>query len=130
MAKRFGLSFLHLLIITAFLIIPFFVFASEKSTPLSRLKNIGSGIGYNESTTPDTVFDTISLIIGFVFGLLSLIFLGLTIYSGMRWMTASGKEEEVTKAKDTLKQAIIGLLIVIGSWGIWGAVNIFWLSKL
>jgi hypothetical protein len=40
------------------------------------------------------------------------------IYGGYRWMMASGREEEVQKAKDTIKAAIIGLIIVLSAYTI------------
>jgi len=42
----------------------------------------------------------------------------LAIYAGYNWMTAQGEEEKVTKAKDTLTAAIIGLVIVIAAYAI------------
>ena len=47
-----------------------------------------------------------------------LIFLILTIYAGFLWMTARGNEEQVTKAKTILKTTLIGLVIVLASFGI------------
>lgn len=53
----------------------------------------------------------------------ALIFLGtitlvLFIVAGFMWLTAGGNEEKVTKAKDIMKGAVIGLVIVLGSYGI------------
>lgn len=133
MNKKLSSIFLNLIIIIIFLIIPFFVFGnednSESTNPLNKLKAIGSGVGFSE-TDENTVFDIVAFIIDLVFSLLALIFLFLTIYSGIRWMTASGVEEEVTKAKKTLKQAIIGLVIVISSWGIWELINNLLIQKI
>lgn len=47
-------------------------------------------------------------------GLLSVIFM---LYAGVKWFTARDNEEEVTKAKDILKGALVGLVIVLGSMG-------------
>jgi len=48
--------------------------------------------------------------------LLGIIFVGLTIYAGFLWMTARGDEAGVTKAKDILEHAIIGIVIVVSSY--------------
>ena len=53
----------------------------------------------------------------------SLTFLGLItvimiIVAGFMWIFAAGSEEKITKAKNLLKGAIIGLLIVLASYGI------------
>lgn len=49
---------------------------------------------------------------------LGLIFMLLIIYGGITWMLARGNEEEVTKAKNIIKGAVIGLVIVLASLGI------------
>lgn len=53
----------------------------------------------------------------------ALIFLGmitliLIIVAGFIWLTAGGVEEKITKAKDIMKGATIGLIIVLGSYGL------------
>lgn len=57
-------------------------------------------------------------IINWVLSVLGLISLILIIYAGFRWMAARGNEDEVTKAKDILKAAVIGLVIILGSYGL------------
>lgn len=48
-------------------------------------------------------------------GLLSLIFIA---YAGVVWFTAGGDEEKVKNAKDIIKGALIGLIIVLSSMGL------------
>lgn len=53
----------------------------------------------------------------------ALIFLGtitliLIIVAGFIWLTAAGEEEKLKKAKDITKGATIGLIIVLGSYGL------------
>ena len=45
-------------------------------------------------------------------------FLGLAIYAGIIWMTASGSEEKVSKAKEMLTESIIGIIIVLAAYAI------------
>ena len=52
------------------------------------------------------------------FGLLGIIFLVLIILAGFNWMTAQGDEAKVKSAKDTIRAAIIGLLIVVAAYSI------------
>ncbi len=131
MFKKIGLTFFSLIIIIFFLTLPFLVFgqtASDDNNPLTLVNKISTEDGpYSTDTDSDTIFNTVGLIINIAFGLLSIVFLILTIFSGTRWMTAQGNEEDVTKAKSTLTQAIIGLLIIIGSWGIWEIIVRIWL---
>lgn len=53
-----------------------------------------------------------------VLGLLAIVFLGLTVMAGFQWMTAGGNEEQIKKATNTLKAAIIGLIIVLAAYTI------------
>lgn len=46
------------------------------------------------------------------------IFFCLTLFAGFKWMTAGGNEEEVTKAKSLLRQAVIGLIIILSAYSI------------
>lgn len=133
MNNRFKKIFLNLIIIVFFLLLPFLVFAeSETSVPaLNKLKNVAADDGfYSDETGQDTILDAVGLIIGLAFGFLTIVFLILTIKSGINWMTASGNEETITKAKDNLKQAIIGLLIVLGSWSFWEIISRVWLANI
>ncbi len=77
-------------------------------------------IGYPPTTTvpSDPVAEIIGLvgtIFAYVLGLLGVLFVVLIIYSGILWMTAQGNEEKVKKANSILKDAVIGLFIVIAA---------------
>lgn len=53
----------------------------------------------------------------------ALVFLGLAcviliMFAGFKWLTAAGNEKAVEDAKGTLKNAAIGLLIILAAWGI------------
>ena len=93
-------------------------------TPLQRLKDFGDRSGFNTGqTNPEKAFtDLIAIIISALLSVLGLVFLILIIYSGFTWMTAGGDENKVTKAKETLKNAIIGLVLTAGSYAIWGFI--------
>jgi amino acid transporter len=57
-------------------------------------------------------------IINVALGFLTLIFLGLTIYAGFQWMTSGGSEEQVKEAQKLLKNAVMGLIILLVSWAL------------
>ncbi|MBU0731723.1 pilin [Patescibacteria group bacterium] len=57
-------------------------------------------------------------IINWALGLLGIFSLMLIIWGGFIWMNARGNEEEVKKAKKILEGAIIGLVIILASFGI------------
>ena len=55
------------------------------------------------------VFNTMLMLVGIVF-------LMITVYSGIQWMMAGGNEENIEKAKTRIVRATIGVAIVLGSW--------------
>lgn len=50
--------------------------------------------------------------------LVGLLFFILMVYGGIKWMQARGREDEVTKARDTIIAAVIGLFISIAAYAI------------
>ena len=64
----------------------------------------------------------ISVIIQAVLGFLGIVFLILTIMAGFKWMTSQGNQDEIKKAMGSMKNSIIGLLIVLAAYAITYAV--------
>ncbi len=73
-----------------------------------------TGIG----TTARTPVDTVLLIIEVLLSLLGVIALVVIIYAGVLWMTAGGNEDRVKEAKGLLRGAVIGGVIILGSYSI------------
>jgi len=71
--------------------------------------------GFNFSAN---IGNVVRLIIEGFLGLLAVIFIILIIYAGYNWMTAAGDEAKVTKAKETIQRAIIGLIIIVAAYSI------------
>lgn len=61
---------------------------------------------------------TIAKVIRVILGFLGIIAVVLIIYAGFVWMLSGGNEEKVSKAKTILKNAVIGLIIILASFGI------------
>lgn len=76
--------------------------------------SVGSAAGFQ----PITIGYVIAILIQGALSVLALIFLILAILSGFRWMTAAGNEEKITQAQDTLRAAIIGLIVILAAWAI------------
>lgn len=57
-------------------------------------------------------------IIGVVLSFVGAIFLILMIYAGILWMTAAGNDQQITKAKGLMINAIIGMIIVFAAYAI------------
>ena len=60
----------------------------------------------------------IEIVIKGALSLLAIIFLIIIVFAGYRWMTASGNEESITKAKGMMTRATIGLVIVLLAYSI------------
>ncbi|MFA5318642.1 MAG: pilin [Patescibacteria group bacterium] len=112
--KKVNLNHLILLFCLLFIfLIPFFVFAQDGTTK-NLLNNVADSAGYEKGTSAG---DVISAVINGFFALIGTIFLIYIFYSGYLWIGAPG-EEQVKKAKDQMKNAIWGIIVVIGAYAI------------
>ncbi len=68
-------------------------------------------------TSADLV-DTVIGIVRWALGLLGIVAVIFIIYGGFVWLTAAGNDEKVQKAKLIIRNAVIGLVIVLLSWAI------------
>jgi amino acid transporter len=80
-----------------------------------RAENLGGSAGFN---TRQGLGEVVAIIIQAFLGLLGIIFIILIISAGFNWMTAGGEEEKVRKAKSTITNAVIGLIIIVASYAI------------
>ena len=62
--------------------------------------------------------EIVALVIKSLLGLVGTLFLGYTIFAGYMIMTSGGDEEKIKKGKDTLKTAVIGVLITLSAYAI------------
>ena len=76
----------------------------------------------NPLGTTTSPVDLLGKIILAVLGLTGAIALVMFIWGGIQWMTAAGNPEKVTKGRDTLMWAALGLVIIFSSYAILNAV--------
>lgn len=81
---------------------------------LNKTKTAGTKAGLGEAA----VETTIGSLIQYVLSIVGIILLILIIYGGVMWMTARGNEEQVKKARNILRNAIIGVIIVFMAYAI------------
>ncbi|RMD51546.1 hypothetical protein D6827_02075 [Candidatus Parcubacteria bacterium] len=98
------------------LAIPLISFAAL-STSDTGLTTTGNE-AYDVSSATDIGTFTGKKIINPAFSMVGVVFLILVIYAGFLWMTAGGKSEQVTKARNILLAAIIGLIIIFSAYAI------------
>lgn len=67
---------------------------------------------------PKSIPEIIGAIIGIVLSFVGIIFLCLILYAGFIWMTSGGNEIKVLKAKNILRNSIIGLIIILSAYSI------------
>lgn len=81
----------------------------------SRLSEAAGPTGLTEKADLGTV---VGQAIRAALTLLGIIFLVLMVYAGYLWMTARGKEEQVTKARQIIIGSVIGLVVVVSAYAI------------
>lgn len=88
-------------------------------------QKVSEGAGFDTNQDELTLSKTIGGIIRGILSLIGVIFLVLTVYAGILWMTASGSEDKIIKAKGILTSSVIGLLVVVAAYGITALVMNF-----
>ncbi len=99
--------------------------ASAQTDPYG-IKPIEDGLGGSLGETNSDPREIIGRFINFALGFLGLIAVGIILIGGFKWMTSGGNEEKTGEAKKLLGAGIIGLIIVLASWGLasWLVTNV------
>lgn len=95
--------------------------ATDALTGLNTAANKGYGVSdvnADDSGVMNSLPGAIGKVIGVILSLVGVAFLILMIYGGFIWMNSRGNEQEVEKAKNIIRNSIIGLLIVIAAYAI------------
>ena len=119
--KKITISlFILAILIVPTLSLPVFTMAGSIETgricydPLCSESLISQYTGYSY-VDPVTI---VSSVVNWGLGLLGIFSLCLILYAGFLWMYARGNEEEITKAKEILKGAVTGLILILASYSI------------
>jgi len=102
------------LVISGFLISAMFVPAVLAQT--FGIAEVNNGLA-GSLTTSDPRF-IVGRLIQIVLSFLGVIAIALIMYAGFIWTTSGGEEEKIERAKIILRNAVIGLVIILSSWGI------------
>lgn len=68
--------------------------------------------------TNRTVTQILGDVIGSALSLVSILFFGLMLYAGIKWMLARGDSGQSEEAMSTITYAIIGLVVILASYAI------------
>lgn len=102
---------------------------SVQFVPVVRAQEIDVGldkISQSSGLSAEDPRKIAARIINYSLGFLGIILVCLILYAGFTWMTAGGDPEKVGKAKRMIRNAIIGLVIILSAW----AITTFVISKL
>jgi hypothetical protein len=86
-------------------------------TAKSNVAKVGDSAGVDnaaDASLPDVIGNIINIALGFI-GILLLVYI---LWAGFLWMTAGGDEGKVKTATAMIKNAIIGLLIIVAAFAI------------
>lgn len=75
-----------------------------------------AGFGVLEQGSGGGLKDTINTVMQWAFGFLGIVAVLILLYGGYTWMTAGGDADKVEKAKLIIRNAIIGLIIILTSY--------------
>ncbi|SRR6056297_1282810 len=121
--KFFGVGAIFLLILAAF---PILTNSFNLSRARAQALELDQQEGFKQGEVPENfggenpidiremIIDLVKIVLTF----LAIIFLILIIYGGYQWMTAAGNEDKISKAKDTIKNGVIGVIIILAAYSI------------
>jgi hypothetical protein len=105
---------IHILILVVIALSLFFL-------PIDSVQALDTGVNAVNNSIElgnDDPREIVGRIINIAMLFLGIIAVGIIIFAGFKWMMAGGEEEKINDAKKLLKNGVIGLVIVLSSWGI------------
>jgi cbb3-type cytochrome oxidase subunit 3 len=84
-----------------------------------KINDAGNVLGQAAAPTGLPTSDVYTLTGQIIRGALTAVgtlFLLLMVYGGYLWMTARGNEDQVTKSRNVIIAALIGLIIIVGAY--------------
>lgn len=80
-----------------------------------NLRNTQAGAEVTASADLPTI---IGRVINVLLGFLGIVLLFYVLLAGFKWMTAGGNEKATTEAKEMIKNAVIGMVIIVAGFAI------------
>lgn len=76
--------------------------------------NYANSIGLGNRDPRDIASSVIKIILGFL-GIIAVV---IILLGGFKWMTAAGNDDKVGEAKKIISAGVVGLLIILASYGL------------
>lgn len=113
MKRRFLIALISLC-----LLVPGFVLAANLNINDDLLKEIGGTLPDAYASQSQDPFVLVGRIIRVALSFLGIGAVSLMVYAGVLWMTAAGNDDKVAEAKKTMKNAAIGLILIMMSYSL------------
>lgn len=114
--KKAGIIFLFLFLILSAIPVQAALLNSAKQQ--EYINNIKTTAAATEYDTETTLENRISGVIRIILSFIGTIFIVLTFLAGSDWMQAAGNEEKIKKAKTTIKNLMIGLVLIVMAYAL------------
>ena len=75
---------------------------------------VGNQLGLGNEDPRIIVAALINVILGFL-GIIAVV---IILMGGFKWMTAGGNEDKIEEAKKLMSAGVVGLIIILASWGL------------
>ncbi len=99
-------------LISLFFLLPLSALAVD---PKKSLKDAASGTGLVSDREPvEIIVEIINVLLYF----LGSIVIVLILWAGFKWMTSAGNADAIKKSRETILNAVIGLIIIFASYAI------------
>ena len=103
------------LMLVAVLAMPAAVFADADSLLWGGTQtDVETALGLGNEDPRTIVSSVVSVLLGFL-GILAVL---IILFAGFKWMTAGGNDDNVASAKKMMTAGVIGLVIVLASFGL------------
>ena len=102
------------------IIVPVFSFALTANAQVDNLlwgnqqDNINTTLGLGNEDPRVIASSVVNVLLGFL-GIIAVL---IILFGGFKWMTAGGNEDAVAQAKKMMGAGVIGLVIVLASFGL------------
>jgi len=111
------MKLIGLLICLLFIFVPMLVLAEAPGAVQNSLDGVNRA--QEGAQLPEgNLYNVVGRLIGYLLNIASIILLIVVVYAGITWMTASGNEEGVKKARSMIIQASIGLAVTLSAYAL------------
>jgi hypothetical protein len=92
--------------------------ASEAGLESAATGAFGTQKPFQQLSSEGGIAKFLGTTVGFALQFIGILFMILIIWGGFIWMTARGNEQQITKAKDIIISAVVGLIIVLAAYSL------------